>query len=172
MFRLKLEKNLGWLLPSTLIATPVVAHTVKVSGDVAVLFHVEPNHNPQAGKPSLAWFALTRKGGQLLPFQQCNCQLVVYPQPDQEGSKPLMQASLKPLSVDKYQGIPGANITFPQAGIYELELRGTPKAGASFKPFTLTDEVTVQPGEASDSPPPENQPSNSSEMDEMEHQHH
>jgi len=32
---------------STLIAT-VSAHTVKISGDVA-LFHIEPEHNPRAG---------------------------------------------------------------------------------------------------------------------------
>jgi len=39
----------------------VSAHTVKISGDVAALFHIEPEHNPRAG--SLTWFALTRKGG-------------------------------------------------------------------------------------------------------------
>ena len=156
-------KNLGWLLLSVLIATPVAAHTIKVSGDVAALFHIEPNHNPQAGKPSLAWFALTRKGGQLIPFQQCNCQLAVYPEPHKKGAPPLMKLTLKPVSANKYQGIPGADITFPQAGIYELELSGTPQAGASFKPFALTYEVTVQPG---------TQPSNSSERQEMEMHHH
>jgi len=36
--------------------------------DVAAVFHIEPEHNPRAGKPSLTWFALTRKGGQLIRY--------------------------------------------------------------------------------------------------------
>lgn len=145
MFPHQLGKNLGWLL-STLIATPVAGHTVKVAGDVAATFHVEPNHNVIAGKPSLAWFALTRRGGQPIPLAQCNCQLAVYPEPYKEGSQPLMKPNLKPVSIQQYQGIPGADITFPQAGIYQLELSGRPKARASFQPFVLRYEVTVQPG--------------------------
>lgn len=144
MFRFN-SPNIGLLLLSALIATPVAAHTVKVSGDVAALFHVEPDHNPKAGHPSLAWFALTRKGGQVIPLQQCNCKLAVYPEPHKEGSQPLIQPTLKSVSADQHKGIPGADITFPKAGIYELELSGTPKAGASFRPFQLTYEVTVQP---------------------------
>ena len=140
------SRSLGWLVILGLLAAPVAAHTVKVSGDVAALFHIEPHHNPRVGQPSLAWFALTRKGGQLIPFQQCNCKLAVYPEPHVEGSRPLMQPTLKPVSADQYQGIPGANVVFPKAGIYELELSGTSKAGANFRPFQLSYEVTVQPG--------------------------
>ena len=145
MFRLKLNNNLKLILLSVLIATPVAAHTVKVSGDVAALFHIEPNHNPKAGQTSRAWFALTRKGGQLIPLQQCNCQLAVYSEPHKEGSRPLMQPTLKPVSVEQYKGVPGADITFPKAGIYELELSGRAKSGAGFRPFELSYEVTVQP---------------------------
>jgi len=47
-----------------------------------------------------------------------------------------MKPTLK--QYQQYQGIPGADITFPRAGIYELKLSGTPKAG--FKPFALTYE--------------------------------
>lgn len=146
MFRLNLTNNLKLILLSVLIATPVAAHTVKVSGDVAAVFHMEPNHNPKAGQTSRAWFALTRKGGQLIPLQQCNCKLAVYSKPHKEGSRPLLQPALKPISAEQYQGVPGADITFPKAGIYELELSGTSKSGASFRPFKLSYEVTVQPG--------------------------
>lgn len=157
------DKKWGWLVFLGLLVAPASAHTVKVSGDVAALFHINPNHNPRAGQPSLAWFALTRKGGQQIPFEQCNCKLAVYPEPHQEGSQPLLEPTLKPVAADQYQGIPGAYITFPKAGNYELELSGTPKAGATFKPFTLSYEVTVQPGGAS--------PSNSGGMGGMNMQH-
>ena len=143
MFYLISRKNLGLLLLSTLIAAPVAAHTVKVSGDVAATFHIEPNHNPKAGQPSQAWFALTRRGGATIPLSQCNCELEVYPEPHQEGSAPLMKPALKAISTEQYQGIPGADIVFPKAGSYELELSGTAKNGANFQPFTLSFTVDV-----------------------------
>jgi len=59
MFRLKLGKIWDGFYFQP-IATTVSAHTVKISGDVAAVFHIEPEHNPRAGKPSLTWFALTR----------------------------------------------------------------------------------------------------------------
>lgn len=143
MFRLNLGKNLGLLLLSALIATPVAAHTVRVSGDVAATFHIEPNHNPKAGQPSQAWFTLTRRGGQLIPLSQCNCQLAVYSEPHKQGSSPLMKPTLRAISAEQYKGIPGANIVFPKPGTYELELTGTAKNGANFKPFTLSYTVDV-----------------------------
>jgi hypothetical protein len=122
----------------------VFAHEVEVSGDVAATFHLEPNHNPRAGQPAKVWFALTRRGGQIIPLEQCNCKLAVYSKNHKKGDKPLMEPPLKAISAEKYQGIPGADLVFPKAGIYELELSGTAKAGANFKPFELSYTVTVR----------------------------
>ena len=143
MFRLSPKKNLGIILLSVLISVPVVAHEVEVSGDVAATFHIEPHHNPKAGQPSQAWFALTRQGGQLIPLSQCNCHLAVYPEPHKEGSSPLISPPLKAVSAAQHQNIPGADIVFPKAGAYELELTGTAKNGASFRPFRLRYTVNV-----------------------------
>ncbi|HEY9632748.1 MAG TPA: hypothetical protein V6D14_05050 [Coleofasciculaceae cyanobacterium] len=143
MFRLNLAKSLGLLLVSALIAAPVVAHEVEVSGDVAATFHLEPSHNPKAGKSAQTWFALTRKGGQIIPLSQCNCLLAVYPKPRAENAKPLLTPQLRAISAERYQGIPGAEIVFPRAGAYDLVLSGTAKSGANFKPFTLTYTVNV-----------------------------
>jgi hypothetical protein len=57
---------------AVLTVNSVFAHEVEVSGDVAATFHLEPNHNPRAGEKSRVWFALTRKGGQIIPLEQCN----------------------------------------------------------------------------------------------------
>ena len=138
-----IKKNLGLLVISSLIAAPVAAHNVKVSGDVAATFHIEPGHNPKAGQRSQAWFALTRRGGAIIPLSQCNCQLAVFPKPHKEGSAPLMKPTLKAISAEQYKGIPGAEIVFPRAGSYELELTGTAKNGASFRPFSLSYTVNV-----------------------------
>ena len=125
-------------------STSVLAHEVEVSGDVAATFHLEPNHNPRAGETAKVWFALTRRGGQIIPLKQCNCKLAVYPKNHKEGDKPLMEPPLKAVSAERYQGIPGAEIVFPKAGIYGLELSGKPKTAANFKHFKLTYTVTVR----------------------------
>lgn len=143
MFRLTPRNYLGWLILLALIAVPVAAHTVEVSGDVAATFHITPNHNPKAGKRTLAWFALTRKGGQQIPLSQCNCQLSVYSKPRSQKAQPLMTPALRAISAERYRGIPGAEIVFPRAGAYEVELRGTANKGASFRPFTLKYTVNV-----------------------------
>jgi len=124
-------------------STSVLAHQVEVSGDVAATFHLEPNHNPRAGQPARVWFALTRRGGQIISLEQCNCKLGVYTKGYKQGDKPLMQPPLKAISAERYKGIPGADIVFPKVGIYELELSGEPKKAANFKPFKLTYTVTV-----------------------------
>jgi hypothetical protein len=136
---------MGGLLWFTL-ATPALAHTAKVSGDVAATFHIEPNHNPKAGQPSQAWFALTQHGGKVISFEQCNCKLKIHLNPYKEGDAPTLEPVLKPISTAQYRNVPGADIAFPKSGAYALEISGTPKAGAKFQPFELSYEVTVMAG--------------------------
>lgn len=138
-------KNWGWLLLMPL-AAPALAHNIKVSGDVAATFHIEPHHNPKAGKPSQAWFALTERGGKVIPLAQCSCKLAVHLNPHKEGDAPLLEPVLQPLSTEQHLGIPSAEITFPKGGAYALEISGTPKAGAKFQPFELSYEVMVTGG--------------------------
>ncbi|MBD6614316.1 hypothetical protein FNW02_00090 [Komarekiella sp. 'clone 1'] len=125
---------------------PASAHSVKIAGDVGGTLHIEPNDNPRAGEPTQAWFALTRKGGRVIPLAQCNCRLAVYAQPYAPGEPPLLEPSLNPVAAERYQGIPGAEIVFPKPGIYQLQLNGKPTSGATFKPFNLKFEVTVAAG--------------------------
>jgi LPXTG-motif cell wall-anchored protein len=126
------------------LSTPAIAHTVKAAEDVAVTFHIEPNHNPRSGQPAQAWFVLTQSGGKLIPFQHCNCQLAVYDQAMPQTA--LLMPMLKPIAAEQYREIPGADIVFPKPGIYSLEFSGKPRSEGAFKPFTLTYTVTVVAG--------------------------
>jgi hypothetical protein len=126
------------------LTIPTLAHEVEVSGDVAATFHLEPNHNPKAGETAQVWFALTRRGGAIIPLEQCNCKLAVYAQPRQAEDQPIMTPTLKAISAEKYQGIPGTDVVFPKAGSYKLELTGTPKKKSDFKPFKFSYSVTVR----------------------------
>ena len=122
------------------------AHKIETAGDVGATLHIEPNDTPRAGEAAQTWFALTRKGGKVIPLTECNCELAVYSEPRKAGEAPLSQPTLQPISAERYQGIPGAKITFPQPGAYQLELTGKPSNGASFQPFELKFDVTVAAG--------------------------
>lgn len=123
---------------------PSFAHTVEVSGNVAATFHLEPDHNPKAGETAQIWFALTRKGGEIIPLSECECQLSIYTEPRSQTDQPLITPQLTPISAEKYQGIPGTNVIFPQTGRYQLELVGSPKKSNDFQPFKFTYAVTVR----------------------------
>ncbi len=146
--------TLGWgLFLYALIATPVNAHETERTSNVGATLHIEPDDSPRAGETALTWFALTQRGGKIISLKECNCQLALYSQPHKEGTAPLQQPQLKAVSVTRYQDIPGADITFPAAGAYELELTGKPKVGANFPPFKLEFDVAVAPGKAANQVP-------------------
>jgi hypothetical protein len=123
------------------LSAPAFAHNVKISGNVAALFHLEPNHNPKAGEPSKVWFALTKQGGEAIALDQCNCKITVY-----SNQKVLFQPPLSPLNAERYKALPSAVVMFPKAGIYQVEITGTPKQEGEFESFKFNYDVTVQPG--------------------------
>lgn len=144
--------SLGWVLfLCASIFLPVNAHETERTGNVGATLHIEPDDSPRAGETALTWFALTQRGGKIIPLEECNCQLALYAKPHQEGTAPLQQPQLKAVSVSRYQKIPGADLTFPAAGAYELELTGAPKPGANFSAFKLEFDVNVAPGAANPS---------------------
>ncbi|MDP8964507.1 MAG: hypothetical protein M3O33_11090 [Cyanobacteriota bacterium] len=141
-----LSRSLVWGLLLSFIAIPAEAHKVQVAGDVGGTLHIEPNDAPRAGESALAWFGLTRKGGQVIPLSECNCKLSVYTSTSAPSSLPLLTPALKAVSAEQYQGVPGAEVQFPKPGAYQLQLSGTPTAGGNFKPFELKFQVTVATG--------------------------
>lgn len=140
---------LGIVLVPGLPVEPVLAHTIETDGNVGVLFHIEPHHNPKAGEPSQAWFALTKKGGDSISIDQCNCQLTVYSE-----QQVVAQPALQGIAIEQYTKVPAATIVFPKAGVYQLKLQGKPKDGDAFNAFRVSYEVVVQPGTQTASPTP------------------
>ena len=138
--------NLMKINLSSLLILPASAHKIETDEDVGATLHIEPNDTPRAGEAAQAWFALTRRGGKVIPLKECNCQLAVYSEPRKTGEAPLAQPTLQPISAERYQGIPGAKITFPKPGAYQLELTGKPINGVTFQPFELKFDITVAAG--------------------------
>jgi hypothetical protein len=127
------------------LTMPALAHKVKVSNQVGATLHIEPTDQARANESTVIWFALTKKGGQIIPLRQCDCQLQVFKLP---GKTVVLQPALRSINAEKYQGIPSAQVLFKDPGAYRLELSGRPRAGQNFQPFKLQFELTVALGRA------------------------
>jgi hypothetical protein len=117
-----------------------IAHEVKTSQEVGGTIHIEPNDRPVAGKKSRIWIALTKRGGELIPYRKCNCRLEVRSLTDRN----IKFTVANPLSIiERYLGLPSMEVTFPQVGRYELRLSGSARDGEDFAPFELTFTTNV-----------------------------
>ncbi len=119
------------------------AHNLTITEDIAGTWHIEPNHAPKAGEPARVWVALTRRGGELLSLDQANCSLGVYQVPRSQGDEPILRPAIQAIGVEQYQGVPGADVIFPETGRYQLDLDCNPKIEGAFTPFQMQYDVTV-----------------------------
>lgn len=133
------------------LIAPALAHEVQVVGDVAGTWHVEPSHNPKSGEPAQIWVALTKQGGQIVPLSAATCQMNIYRQPQNAADAPIASPNLKAINIENYQGVPSAEVVFPQVGIYQVELNCAPRNTADFLPFQMRYNITVAAGSL---PPP------------------
>ncbi|PZV17789.1 MAG: hypothetical protein DCF20_05315 [Pseudanabaena sp.] len=122
-------------------SSPVlVAHEVRTSQEVGGTIHIEPNDRPIAGQKSTIWIALTRRGGEIIPYEKCNCRLEVRSLSDRN----IKFTVSNPLAIiERYMGLPSMEVTFPKVGRYELKLSGSAKDGEDFQPFELTFTTNV-----------------------------
>jgi hypothetical protein len=137
-------RNLSLLLVGCCgLATPGWGHQVKTNEAVGATIHFEPSDRPQAQIPTQVWFALTKRGGRVIPLQNCRCQLQVR---SVSAASTAQRVALVAINAENYRDIPSATVTFPKAGIYALELRGQPLQTGDFQPFRLYFETTVVAG--------------------------
>ncbi len=131
------------IITSGLIAFAVIAgtsnsvgfaHEVKVSSEVGGTIHIEPNDRPIVGQRTRIWVALTRRGGSVIPYANCDCRMEVRSLSDQNIQ---FQPSRSSTILERYLGLPILEVTFPQIGRYELKLMGSAKNGENFSPFEL-----------------------------------
>ena len=128
----------------TLVMIPnhvaAIAHEVRTSQDVGGTIHIEPSDRPVVGKKSRIWIALTKRGGEMIPYGKCNCRLEVRSLSDRN----IKFTVANPLAIiERYLGLPSMEVTFPQVGRYELKLSGSAREGEDFQPFELTFTANV-----------------------------
>lgn len=117
---------------------------MELAADVGATLHIEPDDTPRAGEPTELWFALTRKGGEIIPLADCDCQFAIYT--PTSSTNPILEPTLEPIAAEGYEAIPGASLTFPEVGAYELVLSGESRQPGDFAPFELRFDVLVAAG--------------------------
>lgn len=116
------------------------AHEVKTSSEVGGTIHIEPNDRPIAGQRTRIWVALTRRGGTVIPYANCDCRMEVRSLSDRNIR---FQPARAPRILESILGLPTLEVTFPQIGRYELKLTGSAQNGENFAPFELTFTTNV-----------------------------
>ena len=164
---LKYRLYLSGLITLMLLPKPAWGHKVKTDAQVGATIHFEPNDQPKSLESTKVWFALTKKGGTIIPLKDCQCQLQIKQLP---GNQQLATPQLQAINAEKYQDIPSATVLFPQAGVYTLELTGQSVKPGDFQPFKLQFETTVATGTAPPTIPeviPEGKPEQKSQKPEQ-----
>lgn len=118
----------------------LIAHEVKTSQEVGGTIHIDPNDRPVVGQKTRIWIALTKRGGEIIPYEKCNCRMEVQSLTDR-SIKFMIADSMS--IIDRFLGLPSLAVTFPQVGRYELKLIGTPRNNAGFDPFVLVFNTNV-----------------------------
>lgn len=122
------------------------AHTVNIDrqAGVAGTWHIEPDHNPKVNQPTRVWVALTTRGGAPLPLSNLQCRMAVFALPRRSADASIQQYPVKPVNAEKWTNIPGADVVFPKAGRYQLQLDCTGRGTNPIRPFRLTYDTTAR----------------------------
>ena len=118
------------------------AHALEVDGSISGVLHIEPDDQPSSGRRSPFIIFIDDASGRFT-LSGCDCTLTV-----RSAGKTLATQALQPDA----QGIPAGSFTFPNAGTYDLIVRGAPREQNAFQPFTLDYPERVAQGPVHGSP--------------------
>lgn len=120
---------------------PVFAHMLKTDGDIGVLMHVDPNDEPVQGEKASFYFEIKDRTGRFTSAG-CDCRLRVF-----SGQKQIADEAAQATGTSPGSGAAAAWFVFPAAGIFRIELAGTP-AKAAFSAFKVSFDLRVERGDS------------------------
>lgn len=111
----------------------VGAHILRTDRTISALLHVDPDDTPVAHMQSVLSFEFEDKTNQF-SINNCNCILAI-----KNNGHTIYAQKLSPNNTSSTHLV-GTNAlyTFPQIGVYDVTLVGTPKTQDAFQPFTLS----------------------------------
>ncbi len=113
-----------------------LAHVLKIDRDIGVLMHIDPGDSPVERDKATLFFDIQDRTGRF-GAGQCDCRLRI----QRDGA----QVFEGKLAVQSAQSA-AASYSFPEAGMYRVEVSGQPQPGAVFQAFTAAFDVRVERG--------------------------
>ncbi len=135
----------GISISPLVFALPIIArHHPSGAGGMNTMIHLEPNDSPAAGKPAKTWFILTRRNGEMISAENCDCHVAAFNTRNHAIAEYFPLAAMPMEAHQAGQQALGTTITFPKSGAYTVVLSGKAK-DKSFDPFELKFSVAVRP---------------------------
>lgn len=132
--------SLSVLLFIFLIAYPftVDAHVLKSSGTIGAVMHITPEDDPIAGEQSDFFFEFKDKEGRFQP-EDCECVARVFKAGKEIFNQPLFSSNADPSLANA-----SFSFSFPERGIYKVNIAGKPKNDNEFNSFSLEYELRIE----------------------------
>lgn len=126
------------VLISNVCNFPISAHVLEKSDAVGGVMHITPDDDPIAKQVSTVTFELKDTQG-TFDSDQCYCSLTVL-----QGES-VVAVQMVPLIEQKESStVLSYQITFPEKGVYQVQLTGQPVREAQFSEFRLKYDVRVE----------------------------
>jgi hypothetical protein len=123
------------LLASFLIGTTTTyAHVLKSDGQIGAIIHIDPEDDPIINQPAYFFFEFKDKQNTFM-ISDCDCMLNIVKNNQVSSSSMLIPS-------DTSTGA-SASYTFPEKGIYTVEISGKSHSG-KFDPFKLTYDFRIE----------------------------
>lgn len=122
------------LLLALNLVQPVSAHSLVTDGTIGAIIHVDPDDDPVIGQPAGLHFTF-QDTAERFQLASCRCSAVVKRDGKELTSQLLVQ------SADNSGGL---QYTFPEKGVYSVQVLGVPKTPDAFQPFSLTYDIRVE----------------------------
>ena len=120
------------------------AHVLKTDNQIGAVLHLEPDDDPDSGTPVTYQLVFNDTSGRL-DLRDCVCTMTLKNSTGTVNSETL-KADRK---LDSRN-----TVTFPEADVYTLIVRGDPRRAGSFQSFRLSYTVRVSDGDVQFQPVP------------------
>ncbi len=113
------------------------AHVLKSEGTVGAVLHILPQDDPAAGEATTLVLSF-KDTAEKMRLQECDCTLSL-----KRSGETISTVQLEDDAVARSVQRGTAVVTFPETGVYELIVEGSPTSGESFSPFLLEYSIRV-----------------------------
>lgn len=122
----------GYLLISW---SPIFAHTLKTDGSIGAVIHIDPEDDPIIGEPAYFFFDFKDKDGKF-KAEDCTCVATI--------SRDNQVLATQTLAADTSLQSSSFSYTFPEKGVYHIEVSGQPLSTNGFQSFKLNYDLRVE----------------------------